>query len=85
MQLRLMCIIAMVLPGIVTTWPQDQQFQLTMLGGAFTYSIRAGDTLDSIASRFGVSSADLIESNRLSKPYRLAAGQPLTVDIRTWR
>ena len=41
------------------------------VGGAFDYRVRPGDTLTTIAARFGVAVDDLIESNRLSEPDRL--------------
>ena len=80
MQLRLMCMFAMLSSGVVATWAQDQQFPTTKLGGAFTYAVQPADSLASIASRFGVSSVDLIEANQLSRPYQLTVGQLLAVD-----
>jgi murein DD-endopeptidase MepM/ murein hydrolase activator NlpD len=44
-----------------------------------TYVVRNKDTVDSIASRYGVSSHVIIERNRLQAPYTLRAGQTLAV------
>jgi membrane-bound lytic murein transglycosylase D len=43
------------------------------------YRVRRGDTVSGIASRFGVSEADLVASNRLRNKDRLYVGQPLHV------
>ena len=51
-----------------------------LVGGRTVYEVKAGDTLRSIAARFGVARATLIEMNQLTGPYTLAAGQSLVVD-----
>jgi membrane-bound lytic murein transglycosylase D len=49
------------------------------LDGDGRYRVRRGDTLSGIASRFGVSEAQLVASNRLRNKNRLYVGQPLRV------
>jgi membrane-bound lytic murein transglycosylase D len=46
------------------------------------HRVRNGETLSVIASRYGVSATRLAELNNLSRPYRLRAGQVLTVPDR---
>ncbi len=41
------------------------------------YTVNAGDTVNSIASAFGVTTDSIIYNNQLSSPYRLAVGQSL--------
>lgn len=41
------------------------------------YTVKTGDTIDTIANAFGVSAASVIYNNQLSYPYRLAVGQAL--------
>ena len=43
------------------------------------YIVKAGDTVNSIAARYGVSSDSLIYDNQLVPPYTLAAGQALLI------
>lgn len=44
------------------------------------YVVKAGDTLGSIANRFGVSIEQLAYDNQLQYPYRLAVGQALLIN-----
>jgi murein DD-endopeptidase MepM/ murein hydrolase activator NlpD len=44
-----------------------------------TYVVKNKDTLDGIASRYGVTSQSIAERNRLQAPYALRAGQTLLV------
>ena len=44
-----------------------------------TYYVVSGDTIYSIANRFGVSQSELMRVNNLHSPYRLMAGQTLTI------
>jgi L,D-transpeptidase ErfK/SrfK len=53
---------------------------VALVGGRVSYEVKAGDTLDSIAARFAVARATLIEMNQLTSPYALAIGQPLVID-----
>lgn len=41
------------------------------------YVVRPGDTIDSIASSYGIGTDSIIYNNQLSYPYRLAVGQAL--------
>ena len=44
-----------------------------------TYVVKNKDTVDSIASRYGVSTQSIVERNKLQAPYALRAGQSLAV------
>jgi murein DD-endopeptidase MepM/ murein hydrolase activator NlpD len=44
-----------------------------------TYVVKSKDTVDGIASRYGVSSQSIVERNRLQAPYALRPGQTLLV------
>lgn len=44
-----------------------------------SYTIVAGDTLSSIASRFGISLSDLAAANRIANPDMIYAGQTITI------
>lgn len=44
------------------------------------YVVERGDTVDSIANRFGVAAETVIIVNQLMYPYRLAVGQALLID-----
>ncbi|MGE5553417.1 MAG: BsuPI-related putative proteinase inhibitor [Betaproteobacteria bacterium] len=46
---------------------------------AFTYLIQPGDTLDSLAERFGVSPESLVAANHLVQPGALVPGRPLLI------
>jgi L,D-transpeptidase ErfK/SrfK len=48
-----------------------------LVGGAFTYVARAGDSLTSVGARFGVDVATLARQNGLAANARLALGQEL--------
>jgi murein DD-endopeptidase MepM/ murein hydrolase activator NlpD len=50
--------------------------------GPGAYSAFPGDTVYGVAQRFGVPVRELIETNGLKPPYRLAAGQRLQVPVR---
>jgi soluble lytic murein transglycosylase-like protein len=52
---------------------------LALGGSAGTYVVRPGDTLSSIAARFGVSTKVLAYTNHISDPNRVYAGRSLTV------
>jgi len=44
-----------------------------------TYIVQPGDTLNSIAGRFGVSLNDLINANHIPDPNNISTGQPLVI------
>ena len=50
------------------------------LGGQ-TYSVIAGDTVDTVAKQFGVPVDVLIQANDLSYPYELRPGQQLVIPV----
>lgn len=45
------------------------------------YVVRAGDTLNSIAARFGVSVQELIRVNNIAYPYYIYVGQTLYIPV----
>jgi len=47
------------------------------------YSVQPGDTLTSVAAKFGVSSSEIASLNGLTDPSRLTAGQSLAIPVRT--
>ncbi|MYC44997.1 MAG: LysM peptidoglycan-binding domain-containing protein, partial [Acidimicrobiia bacterium] len=47
--------------------------------GILLYTVQAGDTLFSIAQRFGVSLDDVIEANNISNPDVIFEGDTLTI------
>ena len=51
-------------------------------GAQETYIVRAGDTLFTIAQRFGITIQDLVNANNLTNPDRLAVGQELIIPPR---
>lgn len=51
----------------------------TSSGGTSTYTIRPGDTLDSIAARFGTTVSRLVSLNNIANPNLIFAGQTLRV------
>ncbi len=50
------------------------------LGGQ-TYTVVAGDTIDSVARQYGVPVDVLIQANNLASPYQLQAGQQLVIPV----
>jgi murein DD-endopeptidase MepM/ murein hydrolase activator NlpD len=50
------------------------------LGGQ-TYTVVAGDTIDSVARHYGVPVDVLIQANNLASPYQLQAGQQLVIPV----
>lgn len=47
--------------------------------GILLYTVQAGDTLFSIAQRFGVSLDDLVEANNISNPDEIFVDETLTI------
>jgi LysM repeat protein len=50
--------------------------------GQQTYTVREGDSLSSIASRFGVTEKELQKANNISDPNSIYAGQVLIIPAR---
>lgn len=48
-------------------------------GAVPIYVVKVGDTVDSIAKRFGVTTQSVVDRNHLQPPYQLRAGQTLDV------
>ena len=48
-------------------------------GGCFTYTVRAGDTLSTIAARYGTSVPAIVQANNLSNPNYIRIGQRLVI------
>src|ERR1700730_16945554 len=48
-------------------------------GGEFSYTVRSGDTLGSIASTFGIQAADIAHANKLGLDATLMVGQSLRI------
>ncbi len=46
-----------------------------------TYTVRRGDTLSGIASRFGTTVADLARINSIANPNLIYVGQTLTLGL----
>ncbi len=51
----------------------------TMRSAPRTVTVQNGETLFTIATKYGVTSRAVIEANNLTPPYRLAPGQTLTI------
>jgi len=60
-------------PTIQTTFSDDFPRE------GVTYTIQRGDTLSSIASRYGASVKDIINANKISDPTRIQVGQALFI------
>lgn len=66
-----------VLPPLSTTSSTSTSTTTTTLVVLRTYEVQRGDSLFSIAQRFGVTMAALIELNDIDNPDRIEAGQVL--------
>jgi LysM repeat protein len=65
---------------IVGTMPEGASATgATGSGGTSVYVVVAGDTLGTIAKRFGTTVAQLVQLNNLTDPDRIAVGQKLTI------
>lgn len=64
---------------IIPITPVPTPRPVTPPPGATTYTVRAGDTLSSIARRHGTSVGDLQRINKLSNPNQLVVGMTLVV------
>jgi LysM repeat protein len=66
-----------VLPPLSTTSSTSTSTTTTTVVVVRTYEVQRGDSLFSIAQRFGVTMAALIELNEIENPDRIEAGQVL--------
>lgn len=57
--------------------PQAAGRVITVTGGASTYVVRSGDTVDEIADRLGMTRKALADLNGLKPPYALSVGRKL--------
>lgn len=59
--------------------PMPEETQTAVASGSRTYKVRPGDTLSTIAKRYGVSQDEIQELNGLSNPRGLKMGQTLSI------
>ncbi|MDE0195190.1 MAG: LysM domain-containing protein [bacterium] len=59
--------------------PEPPEEPLVDEDGILLYTVQAGDTLFSVAQRFGVSLDDVIEANNISNPDVIYEGDTLTI------
>jgi LysM repeat protein len=62
-------------PIALATWTS------TPVAGSQTYTVKAGDTLSTIAARFGVTVAALVQANGISDPTLIRVGQVLIIPV----
>lgn len=65
-------------PGL-TAFAADIRGQGAGQSGPTVHVVQAGETLSAIAARYGVTTAALVEANKLENPDRLAIGQRLVI------
>ncbi len=70
---------AAITPGAPTLVPPPATATLAGSTNGTTYTVRAGDTLFSIALQFGITSDAIIAANNLTNPDRLSVGQQLII------
>jgi L,D-transpeptidase ErfK/SrfK len=73
-------LLAIALAWWITAPAAAQPAPAALVGGSVVYQVRAGDTITSIAARFAVAPASLIEMNQLTDADVLSIGQPLRID-----
>jgi len=71
-------------PGVSLAVPSrspeaESELLLETEAGPFLYIVQTGDTLDSIAGRFGVAEAAILETNRIQDPSLIHPGQRLLI------
>jgi LysM repeat protein len=66
-------------PAAISPAPNAETPSAAQPRATFPYTIRAGDTLDTIASAFGISVSDLARLNRLSEDSELEVGETLRI------
>lgn len=57
----------------------EQERQALLAGGSLTHTVGAGDTIERIAARYGVTQRSIIQANNLRNPHWLRIGQRLTI------
>ncbi len=62
-----------------TSAPEDSAPAPARHGGEFSYTVRSGDSLGSIASSFGIQADDIAHANRLELDSMLEVGQTLRI------
>jgi L,D-transpeptidase ErfK/SrfK len=73
-------LVACALMLATTAIDAQQLADAVIVGGESTYVVRRGDTVTSIAARFGMSASALIALNHLPRPNAIAPGQTLSID-----
>ncbi|MGY2717936.1 murein DD-endopeptidase MepM/ murein hydrolase activator NlpD [Thermostichus sp. MS-CIW-15] len=57
----------------------QQERQALLAGGSLVHTVGAGDTIERIAARYGVTQRSVIQANHLRNPHWLRIGQRLTI------
>ncbi len=57
----------------------QQERQALLAGGSLVHTVGAGDTIERIAARYGVTQRSIIQANNLRNPHWLRIGQRLTI------
>ncbi|ABD00042.1 peptidase M23 [Synechococcus sp. 65AY6Li] len=57
----------------------QQERQALLAGGSLVHTVGAGDTIERIAARYGVTQRSIIQANHLRNPHWLRIGQRLTI------
>lgn len=57
----------------------QQERQALLAGGSLVHTVGAGDTIERIAARYGVTQRSIIQANNLRNPHWLHIGQRLTI------
>jgi L,D-transpeptidase ErfK/SrfK len=80
------CSLVLILIAILSSTPATSQAQVPLFdqlaGGEFSYKIQNGDSLSTIAARFGIDATVLAANNKLSPNSLLKIDQSLRVDNR---
>jgi murein DD-endopeptidase MepM/ murein hydrolase activator NlpD len=83
MSFRTLCagVLAVAMIGLVLPTPQASAQQFALSPTTATYTVRAGDTLFSIATRYHTNAATLAQLNGIVNPTLIYVGQTLTVPV----
>lgn len=74
-------LLASALAGCVSG-PSSRESRSRQTAGEWGYTVRPGDTLSAIATRYGVDMRTLARRNGLAPPYVIRVGQPLAIPAR---